>query len=74
MHHREEHRESILTIIVIFQETLAATQNKYTERRIWRRGLAGKCSCNVERVHIGCRLTAIYMVHVALNYCVAASE
>ena len=39
---------------------------------LWRRGLACKCSRNIERVHIG--LTAIYVVQVALNYRVAASK
>ena len=42
---------------------------------IWRRGLAGKCcGHNVERIHIVCRLTAIYMVQVALNYRVTANS
>ena len=65
---------SILTIIILFSQILdAATQ--VTERRLWRRGLAGECSyyINVEGVHINCRLTSIYMVHVALSYRVAAT-
>ena len=39
--------------------------NEYTKGRLWRSGLAGMCSYNIERVRI-C-LTALYLVHVALN-------
>ena len=68
------HGGSILTTctIIYFSEVLeSATRNKYTERRLWCGGLGGKCSYNIERVHIG--LIANYMVHdVALNCRVAS--
>lgn len=67
--------ELILTIIILALVNEAATQNKHTERRLWRWGLVGNCSSyNVERVCICCRLTAIYKVYVVLIYRVVVEE